>query len=70
VPGTPETVELVLAVEVGAEPIRGSVRAPDGRRREFWGWLELAEIVQGASQPCPGAGRPGTPAITTTKEDR
>lgn len=66
--GTPETVELVLALEVGADPIRGSVRGTDGHRREFWGWLELAEIVQGASQPT--AGRPGTPHTTTTQEDR
>jgi hypothetical protein len=42
----PETVELTVTLAHGSEPVRGGARLPDGQRREFWGWLELAEIVQ------------------------
>jgi hypothetical protein len=40
------TVELTMEVVVGSDPIRGTTRVAGGERREFWGWLELAEIVQ------------------------
>jgi hypothetical protein len=40
------TVELTMELEVGSDPIRGTTRVAGGERREFWGWLELAEIVQ------------------------
>jgi hypothetical protein len=40
------TVELKISVVVGSDPIRGSTRIAGGERREFWGWLDLAEIVQ------------------------
>ncbi|MGZ4224575.1 MAG: hypothetical protein ACXVS6_06360 [Solirubrobacteraceae bacterium] len=40
------TVELTISVVVGSDPIRGSARIAGGERREFWGWLDLAEIVQ------------------------
>jgi hypothetical protein len=40
------TVELAVTLVVGSDPVRGSVRLGDGHGREFWGWLELAEIVQ------------------------
>ncbi|HET7049585.1 MAG TPA: hypothetical protein VFI54_15075 [Solirubrobacteraceae bacterium] len=40
------TVELTISVVVGSDPIRGSTRIAGGERREFWGWLDLAEIVQ------------------------
>jgi hypothetical protein len=40
------TVELTISVEVGSDPIRGTARVAGGEHREFWGWLDLAEIVQ------------------------
>ena len=40
------TVELTMEVVVGSDPIRGTTRVAGGDAREFWGWLELAEIVQ------------------------
>jgi hypothetical protein len=40
------TVELTISVVVGSDPIRGSARIAGGECREFWGWLDLAEIVQ------------------------
>jgi hypothetical protein len=43
---TDATVELTINVVVGSDPIRGTTRLADGERREFWGWLELAEVVQ------------------------
>jgi hypothetical protein len=43
---THATVELTIAVVVGSDPIRGTTRLAGGERREFWGWLDLAEIVQ------------------------
>jgi hypothetical protein len=65
-----ETVELTMTVVVGSDPVQGTTRIAGGERREFWGWLELAEIVQhmadggcGASNgreapvPCEGAPR-------------
>jgi hypothetical protein len=40
------TAELTISVVVGSDPIRGSTRIAGGERRDFWGWLDLAEIVQ------------------------
>ena len=43
---TGEIVELTMTLVVGSDPIQGSTRIAGGERREFWGWLELAEVVQ------------------------
>ena len=43
---TGEIVELTMTLVVGSDPIQGSTRVAGGERREFWGWLELAEVVQ------------------------
>ncbi|MFZ0043015.1 MAG: hypothetical protein WAK93_17030 [Solirubrobacteraceae bacterium] len=57
--------DLELRVTVaGADPLRGSVRLSEGDRREFWGWLELAELI---TQACDDAGDApavdGSPAL-------
>ncbi len=39
------TVELVVRISVGEDPIRGTAVEPGHEPNEFWGWLELAEIV-------------------------
>ena len=43
---TGDIVELTMTLVVGSDPIQGSTRVAGGERREFWGWLELAEAVQ------------------------
>ena len=43
---TGELVELTMTLVVGSDPIQGSTRVAGGEPREFWGWLELAEVVQ------------------------
>jgi hypothetical protein len=43
---TGDIVELTMTLVVGSDPIQGSTRVAGGERREFWGWLELAEVVQ------------------------
>jgi hypothetical protein len=49
------TAELTMEVVVGSDPIRGTTRVAGGERREFWGWLELAEIVQNMADGGRGA---------------
>lgn len=36
---------LTVELELGADPIRGSIEQADGRRQRFWGWLELIEAL-------------------------
>jgi hypothetical protein len=45
-PPVAATMELTISVVVGSDPIRGSARIAGGECRDFWGWLDLAEIVQ------------------------
>jgi hypothetical protein len=61
---TDATVELTINVVVGSDPIRGTTRLADGERREFWGWLELAEVVQQMADGDGGVGdRRHTPSV-------
>lgn len=53
---TGDIVELTMTLVVGSDPIQGSARVAGGDRREFWGWLELAEVVQ---QMADGGDDPG-----------
>jgi hypothetical protein len=53
------TVELVA----GADPIRGSLEHPDGRRQPFWGWLELIDELRRISAAEPE--RYGAPPAPT-----
>lgn len=58
IPGVDETrttVQLTVTLVTDSDPVRGSIGLPDGQRREFWGWLELAEIVQQATEWGDGA---------------
>lgn len=52
------TVEL----ELGADPIRGSIEQVDGRRQRFWGWLELIEALRRLAADASAA--PGEPGPT------
>lgn len=44
---------ITVELEAGANPIRGSIEYADGRRQEFWGWLELIDELGrlAANQP-------------------
>lgn len=43
----PGTVALTITLVIGSDPVRGSVRLQDDEENhEFWGWLELAEVIQ------------------------
>jgi hypothetical protein len=58
---------IMLELEPGADPIRGSIEHPDGSRQPFWGWLELsAELRRVTDQPDAHSMRPQPP--TPTKE--
>jgi hypothetical protein len=62
-------VELNVRLVAGSSPLRGSMRLTGGETREFWGWLELAELIQQASDggsdegraELRSAGKAGTP---------
>jgi hypothetical protein len=41
-----EFSELSVQIVIGSDPVRGTASLPTGEHSEFWGWLELAEIVQ------------------------
>jgi len=60
---TGEIVELTMRLVVGSDPIQGSTRVAGGERREFWGWLELAEVVQ---QTADGDDEPGDPGTSSS----
>jgi hypothetical protein len=61
---------VTLEFEAGADPIRGSIKHPDGSRKPFWGWLELMDELRRAAAEKPesvvktsesGAGPPPEP---------
>jgi hypothetical protein len=51
------TVELNVRLVAGSNPLRGSMQLTGGETREFWGWLELAELIQQASDGGSDEGR-------------
>jgi hypothetical protein len=55
-----DIVELTMTVVVGSDPIRGSTCVAGGERRDFWGWLELAEVVQQTADGEDGSDREST----------
>lgn len=50
--------ELCVRIVVGSDPVRGTAILPTGEHSEFWGWLELAEVVQSAAGPDTGGTGP------------
>ena len=42
-------IPISLEVEVGSEPIEGSIRVCDEMPRPFRGWLQLSALLQGAA---------------------
>jgi hypothetical protein len=52
-------VHLKLTIEVGSEPISGSVSLGSGQPQPFRGWIELVERVEAARSADSSAGDPG-----------
>ena len=44
---------ITVALQPGADPIRGVIERPDGRRLRFWGWLELMEELRRVAAAAP-----------------
>lgn len=59
---TVEHSRITLELEVGKDPIRGSIEHTDGRRQPFWGWLELIDEVRRAAAMEPERSSPTTQA--------
>lgn len=45
---TRRAAEMQLSIEIGSEPISGSVSMGDGAAREFSGWIELVATIESA----------------------
>ena len=45
---TPRAAEMQLSIEIGSEPIAGSVSMGDGASRDFCGWIELVATIEAA----------------------
>jgi hypothetical protein len=43
--GGPGSVSIVVALDIDAEPIHGSVDDDSGASIEFTGWLELMSVI-------------------------
>jgi hypothetical protein len=60
-PSIDDEIELVLRIDMAAEPIRGSLTTSDGACRTFSGWIGLSaalERIHAAAMPphdAPGA---------------
>ena len=63
----PKTSRLTVDLELGADPIRGSIAHSDGQVHQFWGWLELIEALERAAAP---RGRPGAPTPQHTQRSK
>jgi hypothetical protein len=45
---TGRAAEMQLSIDIGSEPISGSVSMGDGASREFSGWIELVATIESA----------------------
>jgi hypothetical protein len=45
---TQRAAEMQLSIEIGSEPICGSVSVGGGRSQEFCGWIELVATIESA----------------------
>jgi hypothetical protein len=45
---TRRAAEMQLSIEVGSEPISGSVSVGGGSSQEFCGWIELVATIESA----------------------
>lgn len=40
------SAELHLSIEVGSDPVTGSVSGPNGEPQLFCGWMELVAVIE------------------------
>jgi hypothetical protein len=45
---THRAAQMQLSIEIGSEPIRGSVSVGGGSAEQFCGWIELVETIESA----------------------
>jgi hypothetical protein len=45
---TRRAAEMQLSIDIGSEPISGSVSMGDGATQEFSGWIELVATIESA----------------------
>ncbi|HTX30233.1 MAG TPA: hypothetical protein VMD09_02555 [Solirubrobacteraceae bacterium] len=45
---TRRAAEMQLSIDIGSEPITGSVSLGDGASHEFSGWIELVATIESA----------------------
>jgi hypothetical protein len=64
-----ETVDVTVTLVVGADPIRGPAAMRGGNGRDFWGWLELSEIFQRATERSLTLGASGSTTYLGTRPD-
>ena len=61
----PPASSVNLEFEFGATPIQGFLRAPDGSRTWFWGWLELMALLTTITRSRVAREDEGTPVEIT-----
>ena len=50
--GRMTSTTLTVELECDSDPVRGTIVAPDGTRRVFTGWIELAAALEAARSRC------------------
>jgi hypothetical protein len=45
---THRAAQMQLSIEIGSEPISGSVSVSGGNSQQFCGWIELVETIETA----------------------
>jgi hypothetical protein len=45
---THRAAQMQLSIEIGSEPISGSVSVAGGNSQQFCGWIELVETIESA----------------------
>jgi hypothetical protein len=56
---TRRATEMQLSIDIGSEPISGSVAMGDGAAREFCGWIELVATIESAREADSGGQNSG-----------
>ncbi len=54
-----EQLRLLLELELGSDPVKGSLRASPTECRQFEGWMEFAAVLDAMMQPGPRPSRSG-----------
>jgi hypothetical protein len=54
---TRRAAEMQLSIDIGSEPISGSVSMGNGAAHEFCGWIELVATIEAARDTDAGGGK-------------